>query len=154
MKRNYCALVNSIFFCLFSTYHSRSFGFCYFPLHYQNFKSLVLRRHTVNFFSEIGQAKHFSGKNIFCSVNVYKSRGKRILKSYIGLSSCHLTSTGRQAHSSGINGAVQLSPQKDNVRFQRFFLPQCFHYSQSKISFFQKHVLPIPFLSQNSRCVV
>ena len=36
--------------------------------------------HTVNFFSEMGQAKHVSGKNIFCSVNVYKSRGKRIFE--------------------------------------------------------------------------
>ena len=37
-------------------------------------------RHTVNFCSEMGQAKHVSGKNIFCSVNVYKSRGKRIFE--------------------------------------------------------------------------
>ena len=36
--------------------------------------------HTVNFCSEMGQAKHVSGKNIFCSMNVYKSRGKRIFE--------------------------------------------------------------------------
>ena len=36
--------------------------------------------HTVNFSSEIGQAKHVSGKYIFCSMNVYKSRGKRIFE--------------------------------------------------------------------------
>ena len=33
-------------------------------------------------------------------------QGKKFLKSYIGLLSCHLTSTGRPAHLAGINGAV------------------------------------------------
>ena len=33
--------------------------------------------HTMNFCSEMGQAKHVSGKNLFCSMNVYKSREKR-----------------------------------------------------------------------------
>ena len=36
--------------------------------------------HTVNFSSEMGKAKHVSGKKIFCSMNVYKIRGKRILE--------------------------------------------------------------------------
>ena len=36
--------------------------------------------HIVNFCSEMGQAKHVSGKNILCSMNVYKSRGKRIFE--------------------------------------------------------------------------
>ena len=48
---------------------------------------------------------------------------KEFLKSYIGLSSCHLTSTGRPAHQAGFNGACQLSPQKDNVGIQKFFFP-------------------------------
>ena len=81
-----------------------------------------------------------------------KSGEKEFLKSYIVLLSCHLTCTGRPAHSAGLIGAVQLSPQKDNVQFQKFFLPQFCVYSQSKIYFFLRHVLPIPFLGQNSHC--
>ena len=52
-----------------------------------------------------------------------KAREKEFLKLYIGLMSCHLTSTGQPAHLAGINVAVLLGPQKDNVRFQKFFLP-------------------------------
>ena len=37
-------------------------------------------RHTVNFCSEMGYAKHVTGKNIFCSMNLYKSRGKRVFE--------------------------------------------------------------------------
>ena len=58
-----------------------------------------------------------------------KSGEKEFLKSYIGLLSCHLTSNGPLANPAGSIGAVQLSPQKDNVRFQKFFLPQCVYYS-------------------------
>ena len=36
--------------------------------------------HTVNFCSEMGQAKHVSGKNIFWSMKVHKSKGKRIFE--------------------------------------------------------------------------
>ena len=39
-----------------------------------------------------------------------KTGEKEFLKSYIGLSSCHLTSTGQTAHWAGINGAVYASP--------------------------------------------
>ena len=42
--------------------------------------NLHLSTHTVNFGSEMVQAKHVSGKNIFCSMNAYKSRGKRIFE--------------------------------------------------------------------------
>ena len=62
--------------------------------------------HTVNFGSEMVLTKHVSGKNIFCSMNLDKIRGKEFLKSYIDLLSCHLTSTGQPAHSAGMNGAV------------------------------------------------
>ena len=41
---------------------------------------LSISAHTVNFRSEMGSSKHASGKNIFCSMNVYKSRGKRIFE--------------------------------------------------------------------------
>ena len=41
---------------------------------------LVPTTHPVNFGSEMGEAKHVSGKNIFCSMKVYKSRGKRIFE--------------------------------------------------------------------------
>ena len=36
--------------------------------------------HTVNFCSKMGQVKQVSRKNIFCSVNVYKSRGKIVFE--------------------------------------------------------------------------
>ena len=75
------------------------------------------------------KAKHVSEKNLFCSINVDKIREKEFLKSYDGLLSCHLTCTGRPAHPAGFNGAVQLSPYKDNVQFQKFFCPQVFLYS-------------------------
>ena len=74
---------------------------------------------TANFCSEMVLAKHVSGKNTFCSINVDRTRGKRILKSYIGLSRCHLTSASPPAHPAGFNGAVHLSGQKDNVGFQQ-----------------------------------
>ena len=35
-----------------------------------------------------------------------KAEGKEFLKSYIGLPSCHLISTGQPAHSAVTNGAV------------------------------------------------
>ena len=81
-----------------------------------------------------------------------KSGKTEFLKSHIGLSSRHLTSTGRPAHSAGVNDAVQLGPQKDNVQFQKLFFPSLSPYSQNKIYFFQRHVFPIPFPSQDSRC--
>ena len=52
-----------------------------------------------------------------------KAGEKEFLKSYIGLLSCQLTSTGQPTHSAGKNGAAWRGPQKDNVRFQKFFLP-------------------------------
>ena len=52
-----------------------------------------------------------------------KAEGKEFLKSYIGLSSYHLTSTGRPAGQAGFDGACQLGPQKDNVGIQKFFFP-------------------------------
>ena len=62
-------------------------------------------------------------------MNLDKIREKRIFESHIGLLSCHLISTGRPAHLAAYIGAVQLSPQKDNVRFQKFILPQFCYYS-------------------------
>ena len=73
--------------------------------------------------SEMVKALQVCGKNILCSVNVDKTRGKKILKLYIGLSSCHLTRPGRPARQAGFIGACQLSPQKDNVGIQKFFFP-------------------------------
>ena len=83
-----------------------------------------------------------------------KAKEKNFLKRYICLSSCHLTSTGKPAHLAGMNGAVQLGPQNDITGFQKFLLPLFSPYSQSKIYFFQRHVLPVPFQSLNSRCAL
>ena len=43
-------------------------------------KMFSCRRHTVNFCSEMAQAKHVSEKNIFFSMNVDKIKGKRIFE--------------------------------------------------------------------------
>ena len=46
-------------------------------------------------------------EKIYFALWIRRKLGKReFLKLYIGLLSCHLTSTGRPAHSAGINGAV------------------------------------------------
>ena len=77
-----------------------------------------------------GVGKTCPWKNIYFTVWMYTKAGKKeFLKSYIGLWSFLLTSTGRPVHSAGINGAVQLGPQKDNVRFRKFFLPKFSPYS-------------------------
>ena len=44
--------------------------------------------------------------------------------------------------------------KKANVRFQKFFSPCFCIHSYSEIYFFQRLVLPTPFLSKNSRCEV
>ena len=49
-------------------------------------------------------------------------------------------------------GASQVAIQRANVQFQKFFFACFCTHSQSKIYFFQGHVLPTPFLSKNSRC--
>ena len=50
-----------------------------------------------------------------------KAGEKEFLKSYIGLSSCHITSTGQPAHSAGINGAVYLGLQRTMYDFKTSF---------------------------------
>ena len=47
-------------------------------VHHTHLESVPI--HTVNFCSEMVQAKHFSGKNIFCSIDKEKIREKRIFK--------------------------------------------------------------------------
>ena len=76
---------------------------------------------------------------------------KEFLKSYNVLLRCHLTSTGHPVHPAGFNGVVQLSPQKDNVRIQKFFLTNFVLIHRAKYIFFRdmfclQH-------SQNSRCM-
>ena len=51
-----------------------------------------------------------SRQNTFCSVSV-----ERIFENIHWPFKCNLTSTDRLAHPAGFNGAVQLSPQKENV---------------------------------------
>ena len=70
---------------------------------------------------EMVQAKHVSGKNIFWPSNKEKIGEERIFE----IIHCpfDLTSTGRPAHLAGCIDAVQLSPQKDKVRFQKLQLP-------------------------------
>ena len=108
--------------------------------------------HTMNFGSEMIQAKHISGKNIFCSMNEEKIREERIFE----ILHCPLEGRAKVRHSCQPNGPVgwcQLGGNlKGNVQFQKFFFPCFCIHSQSKIYFFQRHVLPTPFLSKNSLC--
>ena len=70
--------------------------------------------------------KHFSDlwKNIFlfCCMYINKVR-VFFLKSCTGLLSFHLDKTGCFTCQAWYNGACLLSPQKDNVWFQKLFLP-------------------------------
>ena len=81
-----------------------------------------------------------------------KARKEKFLTSYIVLLSHQPNSTGQSANWAGFYGACQPGPQKDNVGIQKIFLP-CFQLSKkTKIYFFQRHVLHLPFRSLNSRC--
>ena len=99
--------------------------------------------HTVNFGSEMMQAKYVSGKTIFCSMNEF-------LKSFIR---ADLNCTIYASRMGRLACASQVATRKANVQFQKFFFPCFCIHSQSKIYFFQRHVLPNQFLSKNSRCV-
>ena len=59
------------------------------------------------------------------------SKEKEFLQSY----SCHLTITGRLTFQAGSNGTCQLSPQKDNVRFQNSFFPDFLLIHRAKYIF-------------------
>ena len=62
---------------------------------------------TLWIFAQKWARQNMSLEKIYFALWMYtKAREKEFLKSYIGLSSCHLTCTGRPAHSSGISGAV------------------------------------------------
>ena len=67
------------------------------------------------------------------------------MKSYIGPSSCHLTSTSQPAHQTGFIGALQLGPQNDNVRIKNFFFPWFCLSKLSKIRFFPETYNASPF---------
>ena len=62
---------------------------------------------------------------------------KEVLKSYIGLSSCHPTSTSQPAHQAQFIGACQLSHQKDNVGVQKFVFPWFWLSKLPKTYFFR-----------------
>ena len=60
--------------------------------------------------------QNMSLEKIYFALWMYTKAGeKEFLKSYIGLSSCHLTSTSRLVHQAGFNAACQLSPQVSEI---------------------------------------
>ena len=64
-------------------------------------------RYTLWIFAQKWGRQNMFLEKIYFALWMYTKAGeKEFLKSYIRLSSCHLTSTGRPAHSAGINGAV------------------------------------------------
>ena len=72
---------------------------------------------TANFGSEMVQAKHVSGKNIFCSMNEEKIRKKEFLKLYIVLLRAELNCTIEVSRKGRVAGVSK----KENVRFQKLF---------------------------------
>ena len=64
-----------------------------------------------------------------------KAGEKEFLKSYIGLLSCHLTSTGRPAHLAGMNGVVLLGPQRTTYDFKNSFFPNFLLIHKAKYIF-------------------
>ena len=71
-------------------------------------------QHTVNFCSEMGQTKHVSGKNIFCSVNAYKIRGKRIFE----IVHCPFEGRAKLHHLCRTNGLVGQCQLGGNLKGQ------------------------------------
>ena len=69
----------------------------------------------MSFFSEMVSGNIVSGKNIFCSMNVNKIRGKRIFEIVHCPFEMPPSKHWPPTHAAGLNGAAQLSPQKDNV---------------------------------------
>ena len=57
-------------------------------------------------------------KNTFCSMNIDKIREKIIFE----IVHCPFEMPSNYITPAGFDGAVQLSPQKDNAQFQKFFL--------------------------------
>ena len=58
-------------------------------------------------------------RNILCSLIVEKTMGERVFEIIHGLFRYHLSINNFPAYYAGFNGACQLGPQKDNVRFQK-----------------------------------
>ena len=81
-----------------------------------------------------------------------KAGEKEFLKSYIVLLRAELNCTIYASQMGRSAGASSVATRKANVQFQKFFFPCFCVHSLSKIHFFQRHVLPTPFLSKNSRC--
>ena len=76
------------------------------------------------------------------------------MKSYIDLSSCHLTCTGQPAHQAGFIGACQLGPQNENVGISKNFLPLVLVIKVVQNIFFpETYFNASTFLSLDSRCV-
>ena len=75
-----------------------------------------VQTHTVNFCIGMGQAKHVSGKNIFCSMNEEKIREERFFKLHIVLSRAELNCTIYASRMGRSAGANQVATRKANVR--------------------------------------
>ena len=104
-----------------------------------------------------------SGKNIFCSINNYIEfwtlltthlplvSKRRLFTPWILALKWHRQNMSLEK----IYFALWIRRELGKIEFWNctlsFFSWFCMH-SQSKIYFFQRHVLPIPFQSQNSRC--
>ena len=95
--------------------------------------------HTVNFGSEMVEALQVSRKNIFCSLNLYKIKEKRIFE----IVHCPFELSPNQHWPAGPFGWLywcsSAQPSKGQCTISEIFLDICF---------------PIPFTSQNSLCVL
>ena len=99
-----------------------------------------------------GIGKTFSGKNIFCSIIKQIMREERIIE----IVHCPFEGRAKLHHLCQPNGQVgwcQLaSNSKGQCTFSKILFPLHLYTFIEQNIFFQKHVLPAPFLSKNSRC--
>ena len=114
----------------------------------------VLGTHTVNLGSEMVEAKHISGKNIFWSTLIAKSRGGKIFEflhcPFEGRANMH-----HKIQPNWLTGRCCLAGgSKGLFRKTKFFLSLLLPVKVDQYIFFQIHVLPLPFLSPNSQCVL
>jgi len=108
--------------------------------------------HIVNSGTEMVEAKHVSGKNIFWSTLTVKSSGGNIFEfvhcPFEGRANIH-----HKIQPNWLTGRCCLAgDSKGQCRKSKIFLSLLLPMQVDQYIFFQRHVLPLPFLSLNSRC--
>ena len=107
--------------------------------------------HTVNSGSEMVEAKHVSGKNIFWSTLTAKSRRGKFFE----FLHCPFECRANMHHKIQPNWLTVryclAGGSKGQWRKSNFFLSLLLPVKVDQYIYFQRHVLPLPFLSLNSQ---